>query len=109
LQQGDKVPFIRVGVTEQGGKFDQVFWSSSVAGFHPRFIEVVQPGQLIMCAITRGSGGTWSWSVSGAGVKTLSEPFPQFEGASFYEAEWLQEDPTVGNSVVDKPYPLFSQ
>jgi hypothetical protein len=109
LQQGYKVPFIQVGVTEQGGNFDQVFWSSSAAGFHPQFIEVVQPGQLIMCAITRDSGGTWSWSVSGVGLKSLSEPFPQFQGASFHEAEWLQEDPAIANSVVDTPYPLFSQ
>lgn len=107
-------PFIQLGTTED--KFSSslttynAFWSDPRKGFHPQLIERVRADDLVSAAMVRQSSG---WVLTFDDVSTRKDKRLTIHygvGASFDQAEWLQEDPTADTdtAAVDLPYPTMS-
>ena len=110
---GGGYPFIQVGITEDafgtGPPIYEGFWSDTTADFHPEPFGVVAAGDLVAASMVRTAQG---WTVTlddqttGTPVSTL---VPYGVGASFTEAEWIEEDPSPSDvTAQDLPYPQMT-
>ncbi len=109
--QNDDRQFIQLGTTENmanGLALYGIFWSDVTVGFHPQQLLYVRAGDTIKFKMVQTSRG-WRLSfddVSDNSPETITVPYAR--GASFFSAEWLQEDPTVGGSAAHLPYPTIA-
>jgi hypothetical protein len=107
-------PFIQLGTTEDKFSptqtFYNAFWSDPHVGFHPQPIERIRGNDLVSAAMVRQPSG-WELTfddLSSGQDKRLTVHYGV--GASFNQAEWLQEDPTAdtNTAAVDLPYPAMA-
>jgi hypothetical protein len=106
-------PFIQLGTTEDdaGGGQDsyEVFWSDTTASFHPQTLGVTHPGDLVSAEMTLTQRG-WRLSVvDEATHRTFDTTVDYGGGVVPDQAEWLQENPSIGdNPPVELPYPVMT-
>ena len=100
---GDRAtaPFIQVGVDiERGGSGrvrDTAFWTDSERRFRPQTLMPVAAGDRVSARLVR-TGGRWQVSLEDLTRHATGAIVTAEEGAaSFDEAEWLQEDPSVSD------------
>ncbi len=109
--QSESQQFIQLGTTEN--KVDavsqyEIFWSDVAVSFHPQQLLEVNPGDLIKFTMNQTSRG-WRlhyYDVTQKVPETITVHYAR--GSSFFSAQWLQEDPTVGGLSVHLTYPSVS-
>lgn len=105
--------FIQVGVVENcEGKNPvqyEAFWSDTAQGYHPLFIGIVFPYNLVTVSMKQVQSG-WSIKVVDKHTRLSDSQNISFaKGVHFNDGEWIQEDPTSSNvTATDLPYPTMS-
>lgn len=110
-------PFIQLGVNEEALSAGaghgvalsyQGFWSDTTVGFHPVRILALDPGDLVSASMAQDTAG-WRLVLDDRTTgKSAARQVNYGPGASYQEAEWVQEDPTDGRVVAqDLPYPTM--
>jgi hypothetical protein len=95
--------FIQVGTQENFGVFAtySVFWSDVAVGFHPQFLGDANPGNLIKFKMVQTARG-WRLSFNDLTDKSSgSMRVPYGRASTFDSAQWIQEDPGIGNNPND--------
>jgi hypothetical protein len=111
--EGGGPPFIQLGITENNlgylGTQYESFWSDPKVGFHPQVLGAVHAEDRVSVDMTRTSDG---WILRFKDLTrdtTVTKKVTYGVGAVFSQAEWLQEDPSPGDSSPrDLPYPRMS-
>lgn len=109
--------FIQIGTVERGGwpkhrhralERDFAFWSDGAHHYRAQFIFVVGPGDRVS-AIIRPSAGRWTLTIRDLTSGTIAYiTIPEEAGASFAQAEWVQEDPRSSMDHSPVFYPRLS-
>jgi hypothetical protein len=116
VNQSFSAPFVQVGINEwriPAGSFGSqdsyfAFWSSKAAGFHPRRMFAVKPGDAVRLSLTLSSGRWTIDALDETSGKRARLSVAANSQAPYDRAIWTQEDPT--NSTTDRQvsYPVLS-
>jgi hypothetical protein len=106
---GWRTPFIQVGTTDQRDhhKFNDyyAFWTDTDHHFHPISFMTVLPGERVSASLTL-AGGRWRIRfvdhTSGQSREIVTR---QETHAVMRQAEWLQEDPSIGKHPHERRQP----
>jgi hypothetical protein len=110
--QNSSRQFIQIGTTENkvdGVAMYAIFWSDVAVSFHPQQLLDVAPGDLIRFKMVQAPRG-WRLSFDDLTQNTPETiTVPYAPGSSFFSAQWLQEDPTIGGLANHLPYPSIGR
>lgn len=108
--QNSQRQFIQVGTVENDRLFGAygVFWSDVAVGFHPQFLADANAGDLIKFKMLQTARG-WRLDYDDATHHVSGSVSIHYApGATFNSAQWIQEDPGLGNSANNHvPYPTM--
>ena len=116
VNQSFSAPFVQVGINEwrmPAGSFESqdsyfAFWSSKAAGFHPRRMFGVKPGDAVRLSLTLRSGRWTIYALDETSGKRARLSVAADSPAPYDQAIWTQEDPTNSTTSRQVSYPTLS-